>query len=198
MSLLDFGLLLLHKAEELKYKPNSRQYISYSKGFGGANFQQIIGCTENEINEIKSHQNVDNLPLFYHQYLLRFGKQSGDIFLGFDADIYYLFDLKEDANAMLSQSSMGYELPESAFVFQGQQGHTFWYFLTAQEKINPPVYLISEITHEESPSLRGRLPYRDNHGVGWPHLSHFLSRFILHRAGEAVYNEFLQHVAQLR
>lgn len=189
-----FGELLYSNAMQLKYPYGSEIFQFYFQYFKQSAFQNIIGCAPQDIEEIKQAQGVKTLPRFYIEYLERFGMQSGDVFLGLDVDKPSLLILKYGVPII----APNFDMPDDMFVFRGQQDHTFLYFLTNADPVDPPVYAISEWTYEDDPEWWDEMPYKDEHGRGWPHLSHLLGSFILRRAGQAAYDEFLQQVAQLR
>lgn len=191
-----FAALLYRKAITLKYTSGSFLFDCYKSYFGKHDFQQIIGCSEKEISDIMRAQNVKKLPRFYVEYLKIFGKQSGDLFLGFDIDMKGIMGLKSKEH--FERFIPHFQLKDNMFIFRGQQDHTFLYFLTDADPVDPPAYLISELTYEDDPELWDSLPYQDVHGSGWQHLSEILSIFILERAGIDEYSKFLDEVKHLR
>lgn len=193
----NFGFLLREKALELKLLSQDPLYQQYLTYFKTPDFQAIEGCTDEEIERLKTAQNVKNIPQVYLDYLRHFGRKSGDFFIGYDVNLEQALHLKEGAIRMINRFLPNHEIPSDSFFFLGDQAVNYWYFRTDNKEYDPPVYVVSEI-FEDDPEYFSRMPYRDNHGVGWPHFSHFISGFILQRAGQAAYDEFLQQVAKLR
>lgn len=177
-----FGSRLYSKAMELKFPPQA--IYNYD-----VDYQRIEGCTDDEIRKLMDEQQIERLPQIYLEYLKYFGKRSGDIFTGLYSTFNDILPLKREARSLCAELKI--ELPEDAFVFLGQQGHTFWYFLTNNISDNPAVYIIFEMMDDEEERNDFGLPYEDEHGMGWETLAAFLAEFIREREGESAYQKFL-------
>jgi hypothetical protein len=191
-----FGAEMKKKASDLKFPPSSTEYQLYVENLGGSYLQSFEGCTDIEISAIAEAQEVSRLPKTYVEYLRHFGKRSGDLFLGSDVEMRFLIRLKKYAINLMANTAKG-SIPKDAFVFRGQQGHTYWYFRTNNFLEDPPVYVIWEEMGLHKPEEElidvAQLPYHDEHGDGWKHLSEFLTLFIRERESEKAYQEFLRN-----
>jgi hypothetical protein len=135
---------------------------------GIATQNKIVGCSLEEIDEIKRRQDVTLLPQFYEDYLLILGKQAGNLDIGSDCFYPRLLVLKEWANELLEENNAHFKLPPDAFVIMMHQGYQFLYFLTQRQIDDPPV-----LYYTEDPEYVEDLPHKL-----FEHLSEYLTGFI--------------------
>lgn len=150
---------------------------------GLADPQEIIGCSESEIEQIKAAQTVTFLPEIYVEFLRKMGKLAGNLYLGSDWAYPDLLKLKLHASELLNENANSFVLPDDAFVFLMHQGYQFMYFRTNDLKADPEVYYYIEM---EDIALGIYAPVRE-----WEHLSEFLTLFIRERENEQAQLEFL-------
>lgn len=106
---------------------------------------QIIGCSEEEIENLMAKQRVNKLPRIYRAFLATFGKGAGKLWSGSAYTYEDLKELKTQANNLLKINGNPITLPIDAFVFHMQDGIIFYYFISTQE--HPSVYVYSEINY---------------------------------------------------
>ncbi len=100
--------------------------------------QWFVGCTDDEINQMMTAQQVTQLPEVYRQFLLRMGKGESGIFHDHIDETYpalldlkaeALFYLENEAQLIPVNANSRYTLPADAFVFSGRLSEQFYYFL---------------------------------------------------------------------
>jgi hypothetical protein len=167
-----FGAILQEKLTELRYPENSK----YLKWFSVYPLP-IIGCTDDEIQKLKTIQNVTYLPKLYVEFMSYMGKACGDIFIGYDVTYRYIskYDMRGLANQVLSKDGQQ-TLGNDQFVFMNLQGHSFWFF-PVNEGDDPPVYLYVMDDGEDDPEY----PFKQGSLKVEAYLSNFLTRFIAER-----------------
>ncbi len=107
---------------------------------GYATPDTMIGCSELDIAQLE-HRMAVRLPAKYKNFLLAWGKQSGD----FLDDCCFLYDSLESVcrpNAESLARENGFDLPPHAFVFL-ERYPLFMFFDTTQGE-DPPVWLFDE------------------------------------------------------
>jgi len=109
---------------------------------GIATPEKILGCTDEEVLEIEKFYNL-KLPDAYKEYLLKFGKRSGDFLR--ECEIYYphILENREAAETLLDANT-DYKLKQSDYVFIARYGCQFWFFQTEDRNPNPPVLRYTE------------------------------------------------------
>jgi|GEM_PF-2510807 len=108
----------------------------------------FIGCTGEEIEELRQRQNVKRLPKVYINCMKVLGKQSGFIGIGSEITHHYVKVLKEEAAKMVIDSEVSFLLPSDAFVFFMSHSCMFKFFLTDNEDEDPPVFRYVETESE--------------------------------------------------
>ena len=98
--------------------------------------EQIVGCTEDEIQQIKQRQNILHLPAFYFDFLRFMGHSAGNLF--FRSGLAYYPDLLTLKNLAIAEPRVG-TIPENAFVFLVDD-ERFMYFLTSDESDDAAVH----------------------------------------------------------
>jgi SMI1-KNR4 cell-wall len=99
-------------------------------------------CSIDEINLLEEHFGI-KLPNMYRQFLLSFGNGSTEYMVGTDYTLYWLRNMKIEANKMLLENNLT-ELSTDAFVFWMHQGYQFMYFETADNNQNPAIFYYNE------------------------------------------------------
>ncbi|MBC7871121.1 MAG: hypothetical protein H7Y09_09815, partial [Chitinophagaceae bacterium] len=100
----------------------------------------FVGCTDEEIEELRQSQNVNRLPKVYINCMKVLGKQSGFIGIGSEIIYRYVKVLKQEAANIVINSEVGFLLPADAFVFFMSHSCIFKFFLTDNEDEDPPVF----------------------------------------------------------
>ncbi|MBI5961485.1 MAG: hypothetical protein HY866_22285 [Chloroflexi bacterium] len=100
---------------------------------------ELIGCSEQELEELKQAQNVTCLPEIYSELLRLMGKQGMGQTLDAYADHKYLLGMKSGFVEDMNEIELCY--PKDAFVFwRDQQGCGYWFFRTRGCETDPAVY----------------------------------------------------------
>ena len=104
---------------------------------------QIIGCTLDEVNEIRSLANCP-LPEAYETFLRVMGRGAGRFLEG--TDIFYpdILTVRRAAEKLLEEDRVPFELSASDFVFCCHQGYQFMYFRLDEPADDPPIYYYIE------------------------------------------------------
>lgn len=110
---------------------------------GMASPRSFRGCTPEEIQQIIRSQQVNRLPIVYHQYLLYMGRYAGGYFFR-GTDVYYpdILGFKEAAIELLLGMETTLTLKQTDFVFQFHQGYHFLYFNSEED--DPDVISVGE------------------------------------------------------
>lgn len=74
--------------------------------------EELLGCTEAEIQQIMGSQNVQDLPLFYKEFLKVAGKGSGEVKIW---TVYYYPDILS-IETIVDEALLN-QVPENAFIF---------------------------------------------------------------------------------
>jgi hypothetical protein len=101
---------------------------------------ELVGCELEDIEEAKLNQGVTFLPRAYIDFLLEMGKCAGCLFLGSDYDCDAICILKDSHKQDIASLDMPFQIPEDVFIFLSHQGYVFWYFHTADQLEDPPIY----------------------------------------------------------
>ena len=181
-----FGEALVEQIERYRFPKDSR-YVKWFQIYP----LPINGCSDNEISEIARKQNISLLPEIYIEFMRYAGKDSGDIFIGYDLTYRYVSrtNMKKLANKILEKDGKSL-LGDIAFVFMNLQGHSFWYFLVNQGD-DPPVYLYMMDDGEDDPEY----PCKSGSIEVAAHLSEFFTQFIAERASDDEQQKFINQYA---
>ena len=120
------------------------EYLSFLE-----NCKNILGETEGvrfeEIECIESLFNI-KLPFAYIEYLLQFGRKSGNLLGSYLTEINNLDKNKESAKVASVDELDGVQVPiEDSYFFFGQwQGYIFYFFDCEEDCENPPVYILTD------------------------------------------------------
>src|SRR5687768_15871166 len=114
----NFGIGLKNKLNELSLPKDHPQLEGIRQYYP----LKIEGCTDKELNEVKSFQKVTHLPSLYIDVMKHIGKRSGDFFLGYDFVYYYLtrYNFRDAANKILKLRGFSL-LDDSYYVFMNRQ-----------------------------------------------------------------------------
>lgn len=103
------------------------------------NKHDYIGCSEKEIDDLRSHFPNIKLPISYIYFLKRMGNNcphiSTDVDITFPAMLHANFDAKETLKYDMSE----FVFSESDFVFADHNGFIY-YFFSCDDGDDPPVY----------------------------------------------------------
>jgi hypothetical protein len=140
-----FGLKLKQRYEahivETKAKKDDSFDTMLARAAYHGNFE---GMPDDEIEQVKTRQDVQFLPSVYIEFLRVMGRKSGGIFGGCDITLPTLAILKTALfNELQDSREMGAnvpDLPPACFVFLSIQGTDFFYFDTATNADDPEVY----------------------------------------------------------
>jgi len=185
--LKSFGEVLRDKAIELRYPKDHNMLSDWIKQYP----LPILGCSKFEIEELCQKQKIQKLPTIYFEFMRFMGKESGDLFIGYDIIYYYLksYNFRESLNIRLTID--GYTpLNNGYYVFMNLGGHSFWYF-SVDESNDPPVYMYIIDDGEDDPEY----PCDQGPIIVDNHLSSFLAYFIEERASLEEKQDFLTEYA---
>ncbi len=101
--------------------------------------EDAMGCSHKDIESIKKAQDIHYLPSVYLGFLKLFGRSAGGLFQGSDYAYEDLLTLKDEARRSMSWEEPPLQMPQGAFVFLGNQGVHFLYFLISDGD-DPPVF----------------------------------------------------------
>ncbi|MCU0440379.1 MAG: SMI1/KNR4 family protein [Raineya sp.] len=107
---------------------------------------QYIGLNKKEILEIEREINV-KLPVSYEEYLATFGKKSGAFLQAYYTEYPSLLNNKKDAIQAINfdeRKINELQIKGSYFFFGQWQGYIFYFFDCEEDKINPPVYILTD------------------------------------------------------
>jgi hypothetical protein len=102
----------------------------------------LKGCTAEEIRQIEAKFQLQ-LPGIYQEFLARMGKAAGHFLVGSDFLFPTPLSLRAEAEALLEQSGLEFELEHGDFVFVGHQGYEFLFFRVGDSP-DLPVFLLTE------------------------------------------------------
>jgi hypothetical protein len=101
---------------------------------------EFVGCTEDEIEQLKQSQHVDFVPEIYVE-LTRFMGQSGmEWLLGGDSDYEFVKELK---NLVMGMPHVSKYIPNGAFIFMAVLD-AYFFFDPKEHNENPEVYMYYE------------------------------------------------------
>ena len=106
------------------------------------------GITLDEILYIESIFSI-KLPNAYKEYLLLFGKESGNLLSSYYTEYPSVLENKEDAIYALNFDDRQLnkdkpKLKNSYFFFGQWQGYVFYFFDCEEDCKNPPVYILTD------------------------------------------------------
>jgi len=187
---MTFGKAFKAIASELKWDRHHKRVAYLYEQYPEQYDKPFIGCTDDQIEKIKTVQQVEVLPRLYNEFLLEMGVWCGDLFLGLDVTYPFLSSyLKDGLNQTLVTQGQPL-LNKSDFVFWSQQSHTYAYFPTSKGD-DPPVYVYGELPlnpSQDEPFLEGPILYKQ-------HVSEFLTGFIAERSNKGTQQQFLMKYA---
>jgi hypothetical protein len=109
-----------------------------------SNADALIGCSQDEIDEIRRDQTVSTLPAGYVRFLSRAGRSAGPVLRGTDAFFPAILGIKSDARMLLQDSDLLDERfeTESVVIAMHQGYQVFW--LPSVTVLEPPVLMYQE------------------------------------------------------
>lgn len=121
------------------------EYLSFFNDYK-SRIETIEGVTKNEIHDIESTFNV-KLPKAYIEYLLFFGRKSGNLLNSYYMEYPALKENKQDAiyeinfddTILLKDKPI---IKDSYFFFAQWQGYNFYFFDCDEVSNNPIIYLL--------------------------------------------------------
>jgi hypothetical protein len=123
----------------------------------GEDSEKFVGCTHEQIEEIMQKQGVSRLPGLYRDFMLEMGHGAGTLFRG--SSFYYgammYFNFKEEAQTLLNEVGIPFQIPEKAFVFLSHGGYIFFYFDTEASDYDP--IMVRFIEGDPIPKSVGKL-----------------------------------------
>jgi hypothetical protein len=105
--------------------------------------ESAVGCTDFEIDQIRTSQGVSQLPSSYVTFLRRLGRQAGRLLHGTDAFYPGLLGLKSAGRELLLEDTAEEELGPDSFVIGMHQGYQLFWFPSVLEE-EPPVLMYQE------------------------------------------------------
>lgn len=107
-------------------------------------YMQVLGnhqgLSELEIQQLEKDFNVI-FPAAYHEYLLFFGKESGDILGSYYTEVKYLSENKTDVISEVDFVGTS-QIKDSYFFFGQWQSYIFYFFDCTANNEDPPVYAL--------------------------------------------------------
>ena len=122
------------------------KYLSFVEKFK-SKIGEYSGIEAGTINEIENHFHVV-LPLAYKEFLLNFGKASGNLLSSYYMTFPSLLENKGDAIQMINFDDRKPEIEKplikSSYFFFGQwQGYNFFFFECGDDE-NPPIKILND------------------------------------------------------
>gem|GEM_PF-4236390 len=105
----------------------------------------LVGCTVNELNQLKTSQQVNRLPDLYTQFMCVFGKESGGLRHGGQYHFPQALTFKQHWKPALPESD--------CFVFVSNNDDMALFFHTEDVLENPMVYRIFETIDSDKQSF---------------------------------------------
>ncbi|MFI1461536.1 SMI1/KNR4 family protein [Nocardia carnea] len=103
----------------------------------------IKGCTDVEVDELKSAQSVSELPFSYREFLLFSGKTPYWLSLGGEWDYEWVLEAKVVAREIVEEDYEGDFSPfAESFIFETHQGYMFNFFRKEDLPSNDPYFWI--------------------------------------------------------
>jgi hypothetical protein len=103
----------------------------------------LVGCTDQEIEELMADQEVARLPLSYKWFLRTMGRDAGPILRGSQAFFPQLLGMKSAGIELLSENNAKETLGPDSFVIGLHQGYQlFW--LSSVADSEPAVLMFQE------------------------------------------------------
>jgi hypothetical protein len=148
----EYGDYLLERVsafdQEVLQKMSNRNDLWYSEKLLKL-YDRFKGCSDEEIEAVKTLQNIDFIPETYRQYLRVMGHENGNVvFRSINCTWTDLKRLKQAVQSFLAVEDKTITLPTDALVFFFSHGTEFYFFPTAEHHDDPPVYY----WHESFPS----------------------------------------------
>ncbi|GAA3912473.1 hypothetical protein GO495_25340 [Chitinophaga oryziterrae] len=110
-------------------------------------YEKLEGISEEEIEDLERAFNV-TLPDAYKEYLLFFGKESGQLLTAYYTEIKYLPETRSEAIAALNfddeKPGPKADINENYFLFGQWQGYVFYFFDCTEKHEDPPVYILRD------------------------------------------------------
>lgn len=125
-----------------------RELVKKIVSSGLASSDEIVGCTEEEIDLIQDRFRL-KLPARYADFLKVMGKCAGWLLEGSDVFFPELLECRNAAESLLAEENSKFRLSKSRFVFLQHQGYQFLFFDTTCGD-DPPVFKYLE--GDDSPS----------------------------------------------
>jgi hypothetical protein len=79
------------------------EFADYLVTHGIATPETLVGCTPEEVEEIRVAQRVDALPEQYVQYLLRMGRKNGELLAGTDVRYPKVVELADEMHELIEE-----------------------------------------------------------------------------------------------
>jgi len=106
----------------------------------------LVGCTDDEIEQLRIAQGVERLPALYVEFMRQMGRSDGGLAKSSDADLSYAVAIK------LKSPEVGYALPilrslgleQESFVFLSDNTNFIYTFDSRDTQADPLVYSFTE------------------------------------------------------
>lgn len=96
---------------------------------------QLVGCSDDEIEEICRAQDVERVPEDYRAFLALAGRESRGLGVGTDMFYPFLVETKAWMQDALRNNGGPFSLPPRAFVFASHQGYNYWFLEDAHSEV---------------------------------------------------------------
>ncbi|TDQ00957.1 hypothetical protein [Labedaea rhizosphaerae] len=103
------------------------ELADYLVARGIATPQTLVGCTPDEVAEVRVAQRVDALPEQYEQFLLRMGRKTGDLMRGTDLRYPKVVELADEMHELVEELGWGsFIVPGSTMVAMHGGYQLYW------------------------------------------------------------------------
>ncbi len=120
---------------------------------GAAAPNQLLGCSDGEIERVRLDQEVERLPPIYAAFLRRMGREAGLLLRGTDAFYPAVLGIKRAAREILEEGQYARAFPDDSLVLDLHQGYMFCFFPSVMAE-NPEVLTYIEGDLEWHPTMR--------------------------------------------
>lgn len=107
-----------------------------AEGLAGSG--DLVGCSEDEVEQIKRAQQVSRIPALYHDFLRVMGKSPYPLMIGTDWSFDDLLELKGDTREIFEEDGLDPAILDDALVIAVHQGYVVYYIPAAGSASDDP------------------------------------------------------------
>lgn len=127
----------------VKIKKKWRKYMEYLDEFISNLNGSILGCSNEQIEQLRFLANSKRLPLAYEEFMRIMGNGAVGFMIGESVYMNEVLTLKKSAVELLIENDSKNSLTDNDFVFWMCQGCMFCFFKLGEGE-NPPIYYYNE------------------------------------------------------